>query len=289
MANPLNPEPKIFLEPTAALVIDLGKGLFAADPLTASYMERLDLSSARDLIEAYQRAGIYEIAQELMCNRKYIVRHALAEFAAASHQPVQIVILAAGKSPLALELLERQPDFINCIYEVDITPFTEKKALYERLAPQWIEKIRFIEHDISSPQLPERLQEAGFKPEVRTGVAMEGITHYLTRETVEKILKRFASDSQRNVALVEFAPPHDTLAPRVRPIAEIAYRIIEENVYHQPMTKFSIETLRELFHKAGGRLITHYPMHEIEKLRIGKNIHFPEANSGWIECVWGVL
>ena len=105
--------PKIKLEPTAAFVMTLALGLFRENELTQKFVEQLDLSSGQDLIEDAKKVENLELTQELMCNRKFTVRHCLFDEIINSAEPVQIVILAAGKSPLSLEAVEAMPDKIK--------------------------------------------------------------------------------------------------------------------------------------------------------------------------------
>src|SRR5262249_14094159 len=152
------------------------------DELTSTYVQHLDISSGQTMIDEHKTAGIYELTQELICNRKFIIRHAVLEGLRSNTEDSQIVILAAGLAPLALELLSREYDRIHRVYEVDVTPLNEKQVIYEDIAPHLSNKIVFFQDDIRSSVLLKNLEQVGFNPKRSTVFVIEGITHYMTAE-----------------------------------------------------------------------------------------------------------
>jgi hypothetical protein len=77
----------------------------------------------------------------------------------ADESECQLVFPAAGKSPLALELLERNHSKINRIFEIDISGMEEKKKLYDRICPDNSKKIICITADITSPNIASLLNK----------------------------------------------------------------------------------------------------------------------------------
>jgi O-methyltransferase involved in polyketide biosynthesis len=282
-----NQLPRINLEPTAAFVIDLAKELFTSSELTNSYFERLDLRSASGLIEGYQRAEIYDLTRELMCNRKYFIREKTLEILEGK-QSTDVIILAAGKSPLSLELLDNGNviEKLGSIFEVDVESFTEKKRVYEELIGKQ-NRVQFIEADICSPELFKVLKARSHSRS--RVVILEGITHYLTFEELQSIVENLATDNESTSIILEFGPPFETRCERVVPIAQKAYEVIEELHFGKPMTKFSFNELENLFNSVGGRITEHATMEKMEMYRTAKNHFFPETNSGWVECVVGTI
>lgn len=280
---------KIKLEPTAAFVMELALKLFHENELTKRFIEQLDLSSAQDLIRDAEKVGNLDLTKELMCNRKFTVRHCLFDEIENSDTPVQIVILAAGKSPLSLEVLQRSAAKIHKIFEVDISSFSEKEKIYAMLSPISVEKIAFVQKDIFVDDLLNILTEFGFNPEIKTILILEGITHYMSMEKCRMILSRFASRVQRNSVIFEYGPPFETLAAWVLPKAKDAYKIIEDRYFIQGMVKYTPEWLEKTLGEFSGKLRKNYPMNEMEKMRTGKNSFFKERNSGWVEVAVGVF
>jgi len=277
---------KTALAPTAALVIDLARNFYAEDELTSEYVKHLDISSAQAMIDEHKRAGIYALTQELISHRKFIIQHAVLEGIRSATEDSQIVILAAGQAPLALELLSREYNRIDKVYEIDVTTLDNKQAIYRKIAPALSSKVLFLQDDIRSPALLKNLQKTGLNPALLTIFVIEGITHYMTEEELRHMLADLVSASHRqHLVVIDFGPPYDSIAPRIRPIAREAYRIIEDNCYLEPMTKHTADEMAALFQSNGGSVLHHYTAHDIEKLRTGQNQVFPEKNSGWLEYV----
>lgn len=265
------------------MVMELAKNFYAQDPLTREYMRYLDTSSAQALIAAHINAGIYELTQELICNRKFIIRHAVVEALKSASGQSQVLILAAGQAPLSLEVLSRQNDRIAAVYEIDVAEFGEKKRIYQSIAADLSDKVVFFQGDIRSHKLLSQLSSIGFDPSLNTVIVIEGITHYMTPAELQQVLELLTAERGKRWAVIDFGPPYDSIAERVRPIARQAYGIIEENCYRQAMTKYSSSEMRQALQAVGGEVVHHYTIHDIEKLVTGRNKFFPEKNSGWLE------
>lgn len=278
---------EVKLEPTAAFVMALAIQLFSETELTRKFLEKLDLSSAADLIEDSKKHGILELTQQLMCDRKFMICRCLMDQIAVSHESVQVVILAAGKSPLGLEVLNQNPQKITRIFEIDVSSFDQKEEVYFSLLPKSKEKISFIQKDIFADDLIKVMEKSGFQKNKKSILVMEGITHYMPVEKCEKLLSIFASRASQNVVIFEYAPPFETLADWVRPKAIQAYKIVEERYYIEGMTKYTPEWLDNTLKTFGGKLEKVFPMNEMEKLRTGRNQFFKEKNSGWVEVAVG--
>ncbi|HEY9775095.1 MAG TPA: class I SAM-dependent methyltransferase [Planktothrix sp.] len=275
----------ITLEPTAALVIDLAEHYYADNQLTQQFVGYLDTSSGKKMIDEHKSTGIYSLTQECIYNRKYIIREATLEQIRHNQERSQVVILAAGKAPLALELLQREFDKIDRVYEVDLSDLDNKRSIYQTIAPSLVEKVSFYQGDIRSEALFADLSSLGFKSELFTIFVIEGITHYVTPGELRELLARIVSDDHsRHRVVIDFAPPFDMIKPEsFERVARTTYGIIERLCYLKPMTKHTAETLSEVFQSLGGEVLHHYTIHDIEKLRTGSNQHFPDKHSGWLE------
>jgi hypothetical protein len=277
---------KVSLEPTSALVVDLAGKFYDEDPLTREYMRHLDLSSGQRMIDHYKESGIYDLTRELVHNRKFFIRETILKEVRAQHSSpgAQVVILAAGKPPLSIELLSREREKIGKIYEIGLGSFNEKISLYQKIAPHCLEKVAFLNTDVRSSQLPEELEKAGFNASLFTVVVIEGITHYMSKNDLGTIFEMFASlDHRTHCAIIEFGQPYEDMTARIQPIAREAFRIIEDDCYMQPMTKHRPGELAKALEAAGGKMEGHYTTNDIERMRTGKNAFFPEKNSGWLE------
>ncbi len=90
---------KLKLEPTAALVMAWALPLYQSGPV-GDFVSQLDLSSGADLLCRCQ--AVCSWYGEVILNRKHFIRHLILKHLKAGSEPVQIILLAAGKSPLGL-------------------------------------------------------------------------------------------------------------------------------------------------------------------------------------------
>ena len=156
------------LEPTAAFVMELAREFYLSHSFTKTFMERLDLSSAMDLLNAVKDSGDLAFTKEMMCDRKFTMRHCLFQQIDLSLEPVQVVILAAGKSPLGLETVHEKNAAVAKVFEIDISSFTEKEKILSALAPALLHKIALIQHDILADDLVHVLKKHGYDEQLKT-------------------------------------------------------------------------------------------------------------------------
>lgn len=277
------------LEPTAAFVMELAREFYLSNAFTKTFMEQLDLSSAADLINAVKASGDLVFTKEMMCDRKFAMRHALFQQIGLSLDPVQVVILAAGKSPLGLEALHEKNESIAKVFEIDVSSFAEKEKILSAIAPSLLNKLALIQHDILADDLVKVLKSHGYDEQLKTIVLMEGITHYLPALACETILSRFVTSDQNNAVVFEYGPPFESFAPWFQDRARIGYGIIENLIFKRPMVKYSSGWLKTVLHAFGGDLKHVYSMFEIEKMRKGRNELVQGPDSGWFEVGVGVM
>ena len=285
MKNPK--KEKLNLEPTAAYVIGMAENYYKTNEITARYIESLDLSSGANLTKLYKEAGIYELASELVCNRKFIIKSIIDGLLNSCETQFQIVILASGMAPLSLEVLADNVEKIRCIYEADVSSFNKKESIYKTLHKDAPSKIKFIQEDITSNRLLKKLETAGYNSGCRTILILEGITHYITQDRLIEILSQFKSVDKANFTVIEYGLSYETLNSKTLSFAKQAYKIVEEVCKIPTTYRFTVAELENKFKEAGGKLTEHYPASKSEKIRLGKNIYFFEDNYGWLECVVG--
>jgi hypothetical protein len=309
----IKPSEKLSLQPTASLVILWSLPLYAKSPAPVRrFVEMLDLSSGEDLLRRCDE--ICDWYGEVILNRKYFLKYLVVSLLAesveveeekewraeweerreevagekAAEGKVQIVILAAGKSPLALELLIENPARIAKIFEVDLAGIEEKGRLYSRVAPDLAERLRCLTVDVVSEDLLDRLALEGFDPDAPVIVLMEGISYYLSKKSLEEIVLRFRSGG-RNRIIVEYLVPCSKVRADRRPIPKGIFSLIREEAKTGGTACYTRAELSDLFRRSGGREISCFDMSEMERLRLGKNKRFCSHGDGWIEAFLGVI
>ncbi|HNX90394.1 MAG TPA: class I SAM-dependent methyltransferase [Candidatus Omnitrophota bacterium] len=277
---------KLYLSPTAALVMKWASGLYC-DGIAAEFLKTLDLSSADSLINMCNK--ICPWYGEVIMNRKVFIKKIVTERITA-YPDSQIVYLAAGLSPLVMEVLAENPTVVSRVFEIDIHSMDKKKNIYERLIPDLSKKINCYHADIASGIFVNLLdKDSDFSKDQPTIVIMEGISYYLSRQEMEKILSDFVSTDRKNFIIIEYLLPDESVSPEKRYIAQQVFRLIKEFSGLRDIVKYTGGDLKNLFIARNGGLTGHYSMKEMEYARRGENKFFNSANSWWIECVTGIL
>jgi O-methyltransferase involved in polyketide biosynthesis len=275
------------LHPTASLVTLWSLPLYAgAGAQVREFLKMLDLSSGEGLLRRCN--DICDWYGEVILNRKHFIKRTAKGLIAGREGPVQIVILASGKSPLALELLVEEGSRISGVFEVDLAGMEEKARLYSRLLPPGAGMLRCLEADIAGSDLAERLAEGGFNPDAPAIFVMEGISYYLSEEDLGGIVSGFRSGG-RNRLILEYLVPCPEVRWERREIPRRIFSLIREEAGAGRITCYTRGELSALFEELGGRVVSTSSMAEMERLRLGINGRFLKAEDGWIEGLVAAL
>lgn len=269
------------LEPTAALVMGWARDLYKTG-CASRFCSRLDLSAGYRMKQECD--SICPWYPEVMMNRKWFIRHLATEMLADSHDLCQVIILAAGKSPLALELLEIHPERIASVIETDIAWMEEKQEIYRSVAPGAAEKIRCLHADIyQSKETEQALYGTGmFDPEIPSIIVFEGISYYLSPAISSRILSLFSSESRQNRIILDSLLPCRLVRDDRRYISRGIWRVIHRDCNFRHTITYSPEEMAAMLSTAGCEEIRHHSMDEMERLRTGKSRYFPTGHDGWI-------
>ncbi|MDV2480842.1 class I SAM-dependent methyltransferase [Methanoculleus sp. Wushi-C6] len=268
------------LEPTAALVMLWARDLYRTGSAGRFY-SCLNLAAGERMRRECE--AVCPWYAEVILNRKWFIRHLAVGFVAEAPTPCQVVIPAAGRSPLALELLDACNDGIASVIELDITGMEEKQRLYERAAPAHAGKIQCIPADLSDrPATAEAIAGAGYNPDIPTVVIVEGISYYLPPAVLSGIVSLFASRNRKNRAVVEYMLPCRLINEEQRKIPRGIWRIINRDCNQGGTVTYSPDEMERTLARAGCGRVVHHAMHEIEHARTGANHYFAAAPDGWI-------
>lgn len=277
---------KLKLEPTAALVMQWASKLYNEETVLR-FINQLDLSSGKDLFTKCN--AVCSWYDEVILNRKYFIRHLIEQQLEIAECENQLVFLAAGKSPLALELLAKNYYKINLIFEIDLSGMIEKKKLYDKVNPKFSNKVRCITADIVSADLVNILNklEIGYYCDMPTIVLMEGISYYLSLEELKDIIASFQSGMNRNTIIIEYLVPHKFIDKKRRYIPKAIFKIIQEYTGLNEINCYSKNELKQFFREHGGDLTATFSLMDMEFARTLDNKYFKKPTDGWIECVIG--
>lgn len=272
------------IKPTSALVMMWAQEIYR-QPETQKYLELLDLSPGGELHQSCKQ--ICHWYGEVILNRKYLIHKLIEEVLEEGTQPYQLLILGAGMCPLPLQLLNRYPDKISRVIEVDLQFMPQKQVLYQEILP-YQDTIRCLELDIKSPDLVEQLKFRGdYKIEEPSIIVLEGVSYYLSPQILEDLFRNLRSPQKQNIIILEYLLPYHKIDITRRHLAHDIFRTIEKSCDLSQITTLTPEEIDVLLKDVGGDLTDHYTMKDMEWMRKGMNKYFRRTSQGWIECIRG--
>lgn len=280
------PMDKIKLDPASALFMEWGVKNLDSDILQ-SFTDHLDFSSAKEIRNEFN--SICSWYDEVVLNCEYIIDNYIEEELNKSDEKHLILILSAGNSPLALEILKRFEHKVNQILEIDSSGMDEKKELYGVFYPQYAEIIKCITADIKSKPVLELLNNLlhEYYNDSPCIIIMEGVSFYLDKCELEKIIASFKSRNGSNTFIFEYLLPDEKVTDERRTIPVQVFDKIKQYKGIDRVTTLSNENVNDIMQKIGGRLVKHDSLMNMEKLRTGQNKYFQKPEDGWIEsAVW---
>ena len=279
---------KMRLDHTAALVTSWAAPLYEHGP-TAAFVGQLDLSKGHELL-----ARCHDVCPwygEVIRDRKHFLRHLIERELATRAERFQVVIPAAGVSPLALELLLSQPDRVTRVIEVDIAGTVEKHRLYSAVAPHLADRIACVAADITTAGFSARMLEVegGYRPGAPTIALFEGISYYITEAQLRHAMGVFRSTQQRNLIILEHLLPCARVNEARRSIPLGIFRTIGAYAGLSHIRCYSAGHVESLFESLRGSKVRHYSSTDMERVRKGKPRRFVDDGDGWIGCAVGAV
>jgi len=277
---------KIKLDPKSALFLEWGSKYYTGEKFR-EYLSHLDLSAAEEIKSEYN--SICHYFDEVFINREFIVEKYIKNQLSKFEKEHLVIILAAGKSPLSLELIQKYPNKLNKILEIDISGMDEKKEIYDVHYPDFAERIKCITADFTSTPILEFMHNLlnEYYNDLPCIILLEGVSYYLSEAELQKIVSSFKSKNKNNTFIFEYMLPADKLSPERR---EIPAKFIETSNFDKSKASFFTgNVLSDMMGKLDAKLLQKDNLTNVEKLRTGKNKYFPKAEDGWLECsIWQI-
>ncbi len=277
---------KIKLDPTSALFLEWGARSLDSD-VVQNYVQHLDFSSAHEVKKEFE--SICNWYDEVVLNCEFIIENYVENELNKSDEEHLILILSAGNSPLALEILKRYENKVNQILEIDSSRMDEKKELYGVFYPEYSEKIKCITADIKTRPVLELLNNLlhEYYNDSPCIIIMEGVSFYLKKNELEEIISSFKSRNGSNTFIFEYLLPDENISDDRLSIPNKVFEKIRKYKGFKSISRFSDDNVNDIMHKNGGRLVKKDSLMQMEKLRTGQNKYFQKPEDGWIEsAVW---
>lgn len=279
---------QIKLEPTASLMLQWGKEAFSGEVIK-NFVNHMDLTSGKSLLEECN--SICSWYNQVVLNGKRFISGYLNTLLESSQCEHLIIIPGAGKSPLALEILSKHNNKVNKIIEIDISGMDEKIELYYKFFPAFSEKIKCITADVTSESILAVLKTMvhEFYQDIPCIILLEGITYFLSKREIEKIVSSFSSLGNKNILVIEYLKPLKQVNPSTRYIPEKIFEKIKSHSGIKQISSFQPSFISKTISKKGGTLKLKKSLTDLEKNSHGNNKHFDQNDKGWIEYeVWNI-
>ncbi len=271
---------------TSALVILWAMKIYKDYP-SKKFLKHLDLSEGDALLE--QCNFICNWYDEVIINRKYLINQIIHNKIDDLNSNCQIVILGSGMSPLPLEIIDKYGDKVDSIFEIDQDHMEYKKQIYSTYFPEISSKIKLISSKIDeNTDLDALLGEFKNQYDVNlsTIIVAEGISYYISKEILKKLAMDFKSSNNQNLFILEYLVRYNEIKGQEhRYIAENVFNLIQERCNVPEINKYSEKEVYELFEELNCKMISHFDMSDMEKIRKKHNEYFSTSKPGWIEII----
>ena len=264
---------------TSALVLLWEKQEIYTSSLSQTYYKHINLEEGKTLHSSIEE--ISPLIGKTVWLRKFLIKKLILE-SLKSNPSLQIVTLAAGLSPLCLEVASYFPE---CdIYELDRDNMEEKKEILDKMSFQ--NNIKCISSDLShAGNTFKNLSLNGWKPQNPSLFVLEGISYYLEKDEVFNLLSACVK-TQNNEVVMDYLVPYEGFSEEKRDVFREGFsKIFEIASLEGEPTRFSREDLKGFFKKSfhENSNLRFWSFSEIERLAKNKNQDFLKDESGWIE------
>ena len=198
-----------------------------------------------------------------------------------------VVNLGAGFSPLALELSPLLCDRVRFV-EFDMSNMSHKHRLYADLVPDRCRFISCIESDVSDTYgLAKTLkQEMGDPARTRLIVVMEGLSYYIKKPVMERVIECLLGLAPDLAIVFEHLKPCRLVSEERRFIPYGIFSHVRDYTALSRMTTYSEDEIRAML--GPGFSLGYYDMDTMEAKRTGSCRYFTAPGSGWLSCAVAV-
>ena len=242
------------------------------------YINSLDLTEGDALMQELDEEQHHMHTQAITA-RKYFMYSKACQFLEESKNmnlPAQIIIMAAGISPLSASLAEQYPE--SKIFEIDLYSMEEKSKMLSEHFPN----ISFIEVDLENlTACKEKLSAHNYQPENRTMIIFEGIVYYLSNKSLTDLFKW--SFKNKAIIIGDFCLPPELVSESNRKFPKKVFEVIRNLLSLPPIAFYSREEFLLMLNDAGYKNCESQNLREIHFERTNSLSYFEEEQSGWIE------
>ena len=268
---------KYSISSTSALVLLWCNAECYPSKVANRYLEMLNLESGIALHHDCNK--IWSHYDEVIINRKVAILELIKKIRHENRECDQMIILGAGLAPLSLEC---KSQFENIkIFDVDIDNMELKKEMISKINGEQLHDIKFITCDIENvTDLKNSLINNGWNPKKPSILIIEGISYYISTESMINIINLFKSRNHQSRIIIDYLVPRNNISEKRQHIPEKIFELIQKQCNLSEINRYDYRDFESCFNT---KALSRFSMKDIEKIRKTKNVHFPTEESGWIE------
>ena len=189
----------------------------------------------------------------------------------------QVIIPGAGFSMLGVELVDLFPNIK--VYELDAYQMQEKQAIVNNVFASTDRELCCMTVDVrETEECCKSLAAAGWDSHEPSLMIIEGLTYYLTKESVRRQWQHLPEKSK---IIVEYLVPYEQVNGNRRAIPKLVFDAIMN--YCSGDLEVSHWSEDELKREVGVQLDFCHSLSDIESWMAGERRFFTERHEGWIE------
>lgn len=276
--------PKLKTDPLSGLFLLQYKNNVKKD-VFGHLLENCDLDETGRLYE--NSKIIMKLLDKLFENKYYFIRENIKEILIENEDSYLIIILAAGKSPLALDLLESNYGKIEKIFEIDKEDMQAKKQIYDTFYPTLCDKIKCISADFKSAGILSNLSRliSEYYADKSCIIVYEGFTFLLEEEDICRIIKSFRSTERKNFFFLDFI---DFDSGNEKMVFADFLKFFKNQNPENIIKLHKSSRLKDIFEKENSRLQLIRSQNEIENLRAGQKEVLPGNQNIFSYTLWNI-
>ena len=262
---------------TSALVLNWTDMNLYQGEKVKSFISNLDLSEGDALMIALDADQHYMHTRAVSARKFYMSTTASMFLEQCEKENIegQVLIMAAGISPLSIALAERFPT--ASVFDLDLYLMEEKKEMLKDEIPN----ISFIKCNLDDIEFwNTELIKNKFDSKKKTIAIFEGIVYYLKQDS---LLNMFKWCSSNNVQILgDYCIHPDEIDIHYQKYPDQVFSVIQKKLNLPPIVFYNDLEFAELLTKSGYKDFEIETLPDIHLKRTGEIKPFAIENSGWI-------
>jgi O-methyltransferase involved in polyketide biosynthesis len=270
------------LTPSAAMQLQLtDRGIYAS-PRAVEYLSKLDFSSSEEIVNRFNPETKSYVIQMMTCRKHFLVKESsdFLEACQAMGRQGQVVLMAAGASPLSIHLADSFPK--AQVWDISRDFMDEKRSMVEPSLPN----LHFIQAEVTdTSEWSEELHFTGFDPTQPSLFVLESLYFYMKSEDLRSVVCKVKELG--GILCGDYMMQPEQVSESARNSIRSSFEAMRELADISRMRYYSRLELASLLDYCGYRDLRFVTLADIQRDRSGSALPFKNENGSPIE-MWAV-